>query len=106
MYFKASWLSFFFGFEFSLQLWDWWKDAKDGDSARPEEENRKISRWTGSAKDQAEVPILASLFLKSGWDLAEWLERLTANAEVATVPGSVPASFDTVESEGRQLQQC
>ncbi len=55
----------FFGFEFSLQLWDWCKDAKDGDSARPEEENRKISRWTGSTKDQAEVPILASLFLKS-----------------------------------------
>jgi hypothetical protein len=31
-------------------------------------------------------------------DLAEWLERLTANAEVATVMGSIPASSDTVES--------
>ena len=27
-------------------------------------------------------------------------ERLTANAEVATVLGSIPASSDTVESEG------
>ncbi len=40
-----------------------------------------------------------------GWNLvelwmilAEWLERLTANAEVATVQGSIPASSDTVES--------
>ncbi len=33
-------------------------------------------------------------------DVAEWLERLTANAEVATVLGSIPASSDTVESEG------
>ncbi len=36
----------------------------------------------------------------SGWDLAEWLERLTANAKVATVLGSIPESSDTVESEG------
>ncbi len=41
-----------------------------------------------------------------GWDLAEWLDRLTANAEVATVLGSIPASSDTVESEGRQMKQC
>ncbi len=35
----------------------------------------------------------------SGWDLAEWLEEfLTANAKVATVLGSIPASSDTVES--------
>jgi hypothetical protein len=33
-------------------------------------------------------------------DLAEWLVPLTANAEVATVLGSRPASSDTVESEG------
>ncbi len=33
-------------------------------------------------------------------DLAEWFERLTANAVVATVLGSIPASSDTVESEG------
>jgi hypothetical protein len=42
----------------------------------------------------------------SGWDVAEWLERLTDNAEVATVLGSIPASSDTVESEGRQRKQC
>ncbi len=40
------------------------------------------------------------------WDLAEWIERLTANAEVATVLGSILASSDTVESEGRQMKQC
>jgi hypothetical protein len=32
--------------------------------------------------------------------------RLTANAEVATVLGSIPASSVTVESEGRQMKQC
>jgi hypothetical protein len=31
---------------------------------------------------------------------SEWLESLTVNAKVATVP----ASSDTVESEGRQLK--
>ncbi len=41
-----------------------------------------------------------------GWDLAERLERLTANAKVATVLGSIPASSGTVESEGRQMKQC
>ncbi len=41
-----------------------------------------------------------------GWDLAEWLERLTANAPVATVLGSIPASVGKVESEGRQMKQC
>ncbi len=41
-------------------------------------------------------------------DLAKWLERLTANVEleVATVLGSIPASSDTVESEGPQMKQC
>jgi hypothetical protein len=34
------------------------------------------------------------------------LERLTANAEVTTVLGSIPASSNTVESEGRQMKQC
>jgi hypothetical protein len=32
------------------------------------------------------------------------LERLTANAEVATVLGSIPASSGTVESEGRHIK--
>jgi hypothetical protein len=35
-----------------------------------------------------------------------WLERLTANAPVAMVLGSIPASVGTVESEGRQMKQC
>ncbi len=35
-------------------------------------------------------------------DLAEWLERLRANSEVATVP----ASSDTIESKVRQMNQC
>jgi hypothetical protein len=35
-----------------------------------------------------------------GCDLAEWLERLAVNAKVATDLGSIPASSDTVESEG------
>ncbi len=35
-----------------------------------------------------------------------WLEHLTANAEVAPVLCSIPASSDAVESEGRQMKQC
>jgi hypothetical protein len=43
----------------------------------------------------------------SGCDLAEWLERLAANAKVAAVLGPMPASSDTtVESKGRQIKQC
>ncbi len=37
-----------------------------------------------------------------GMSLAERLERLTDNTKVATVLGSIPASSDTVKSEGRQ----
>jgi hypothetical protein len=33
--------------------------------------------------------------------LLKWLERLTANAKVATILGSIPASSDTVESKGQ-----
>ncbi len=39
-------------------------------------------------------------------DLAEWLERLAVNAKVATDLGSITASSDTVEYEGRQMKQC
>ncbi len=58
----------------------------------------------------------------SGWDLAEkWLRSsqvwkessrvIRASdshciGEVTTVLGSILASFDTVESEGRQMKQC
>jgi hypothetical protein len=45
------------------------------------------------------------LFMR-GWDLADWLECLTANAEVGTVLGSISASLGTVESEGGQMNQC
>jgi hypothetical protein len=34
------------------------------------------------------------------------IEHLAVNAKVATVLGSIPASSDTVESEGRQMKQC
>ncbi len=37
--------------------------------------------------------------------LAEGLERRDVNAKVATVLCSISASFDTVESEGRQMKQ-
>ncbi len=37
--------------------------------------------------------------------IAEWLERLTANADVSNVLGSITASSDTVESKGRQIKQ-
>jgi hypothetical protein len=43
--------------------------------------------------------------IKSGWDQAEWLECLAINAKVATVLGSIPASSDAAESEGRQIKQ-
>ena len=36
-----------------------------------------------------------------GLDLAELLASPTANANIATVLGLIPASSDTVESEGR-----
>jgi hypothetical protein len=34
------------------------------------------------------------------------LQRLTANAKVGTVLGSIPATSDTAESEGLQMKQC
>ncbi len=38
--------------------------------------------------------------------VAKWLERLTANAKVATVLGSCRAFSDTVESEGQRMKRC
>jgi hypothetical protein len=38
--------------------------------------------------------------IECGWDLADWLKRLAANANVSTVLGSIPASSDTVENCG------
>ncbi len=34
------------------------------------------------------------------------LERLAANAKVATALGSLPTSSDTVEPAGRRVKQC
>ncbi len=82
-------------------------------------------RWVG----ESTLPVLVSRYLKKistkgngceldycEWDLAEKWKRtnrvvrasvLTANAEVATILGSIPASSDTVKSEGWQIkQQC
>jgi hypothetical protein len=50
----------------------------------------KFSQW-----DKSKSP--STIF--HGHDLAKWLERLTANAEVLS---PIPASSDTVESEGRR----
>ncbi len=50
--------------------------------------------------------LMFKICIADGWDLAEWLERLAANANFATVLGSSPASSDTVQSEGRQMKQC
>jgi hypothetical protein len=38
-------------------------------------------------------------------NLAEWLERLSAKAKVATAVDTILASSDTEESEGRQMKQ-
>jgi hypothetical protein len=50
--------------------------------------------------------IICLIAVDHGWDLAEWLECLNANAKVAPVLGSIPASSDAVESEERQMKQC
>ncbi len=56
--------------------------------------------WDGAGRFNPNLTLASSEYL-FGRDLAEWLERLTAKAVVATVLGSIPASSDTVESEGR-----
>jgi hypothetical protein len=54
------------------------------------------------------MALLGKFFFTSHeWlDVAEWLERLTANAKVAAVLGSILAPFDIVESKRRQMKQC
>ncbi len=44
--------------------------------------------------------------VQDSWLLAEWLDRLSVNSNVATALGSIPAFTDTVVSEGRQMRQC
>jgi hypothetical protein len=46
--------------------------------------------------------LIYSGFLWLSVSMAEWLMRLTFNAKVATVLGSIPASSDTVDSMGAQ----
>jgi hypothetical protein len=46
------------------------------------------------------------LWMRSSRVVVRGLEHLTANAAVATVLGSIPASSDTVESEGQHMKQC
>ncbi len=41
-----------------------------------------------------------NLFYRSGLDLAEWLECLTANTKVSKVLGSIPASSDSWNLRG------
>jgi hypothetical protein len=41
--------------------------------------------------------VVGEIWPRCGWDLADWLERLTIKAVVATVLGSIPASSDTVK---------
>ncbi len=52
------------------------------------------------------VPNHQSKTVLCGWDLAEWLECLAVNADVATLLSSIPASSDIGESEGRQTKKC
>ncbi len=60
-----------------------------------------LSRGGGGQKNiLKEVHTFFAVVKLGGWDLAERLERLAVNATVATVLGSVPASSDTVESDG------
>ncbi len=56
--------------------------------------------WMGS------IRVVDEIQLSSGWDLVKWLERLAVYDKVGTVPGSIPGTSDTVESEGRQMKQC
>ncbi len=69
---------------------------------------RRLRPWTPTSSVTVRYNKLSleqNLTIKYGRDLAEWLERLTANAVlVTTVLGSIPASSDTVESEGRQMK--
>jgi hypothetical protein len=55
----------------------------------------------GKARRHVKITDMDYTVQYSGRDLVKWLERLTANAEVATVLGSIQASSDTIESEGR-----
>jgi hypothetical protein len=85
-------------------------EDEDGPTKKSRDEYRKAKEL-----EEARYKALFNFFgvgdrggvpYKFGWDLAEWLERLTANAVVATVLSSISASSDIGKSEGRQMKQC
>ncbi len=90
-------LSFFFSncrseLDSTLQARDWYESQLQEARCSLDQ----LARWVSSQGNED----------RYGWDLAEWLKRLTVNAVVATVLGSIPAFSNTVESEGRQMTQC
>ncbi len=54
--------------------------------------------------DNALLSILQKIYFFEQWMRSS--PMLTANAEVATVLGSIQAFSDKVKSEGRQMKQC
>ncbi len=74
--------------DFSQSSWNW--------------PNRSKFQWR---IEDVSKPLRPSSSIHCGWDLAECLNRLTVNAVVVTVLGSIPASSDTVESKGRQTDE-
>ncbi len=54
--------------------------------------------------DYALLSILQKIYFFEQWMRSS--PMLTANAEVATVLGSIQAVSDKVKSEGRQMKQC
>ncbi len=62
------------------------------------------SYWIG--KELRTKYILRAKYVYRGWDIAELFRVSDCPFEVATVPGSIPASSYTVESEGQQMKQC
>ncbi len=67
-----------------------------------------IRRLEDQDKGLYTCQVYISLMMRSSmWmrSIAGWLEFLTDNVKVATVLGSISASPDTAESEGRQMKQ-
>ncbi len=74
-----------------MVIWGRARSAGAGGKGAPleEAEERPLSAETAGLRLKQEIQRMRSI--------AEWLERLTANAKVL---GSTPASSGTVESEG------
>ncbi len=65
-----------------------------------------MKRKTGNHNERVYLWFVPDNSQRGGWDLAKWLEHPAVNAKEATVLGSISASSDTVESEGRQMTRC